>query len=87
MPLRSDGINYRRHKYLNMFQVNIIYALTYGSPARLINHSHDLNVTYEEWHCSGKEILISSCREIFATPEKPAEVLADYGWILDPEDD
>ena len=44
------------------------------------------NVTYDEWHCSGKKkVLISSCRDVFATPEEPAEVLADYGWILDPE--
>ena len=65
-----------------------IDAFAYGSPARFINNSHDPNVLYEEWHCSGKKkVLISSCRDIIATPEEPTEVLADYGWILDPEDD
>ena len=65
-----------------------IDASNWWSSARFINHSHDPNVTYDEWHCSGKKkCLISSCRDIYATPEHPAKILADYGWILDPKDD
>ena len=65
-----------------------IDAYDYGSIGRFINHSHEPNVNYDEWHASGKKkVLISSNRDIFATPEQPVEVLADYGWILDPDED
>ena len=65
-----------------------IDAYSFGSPARFINNSHDPNVNYDEWHCAGKKkVLICSCRVIIASPEHPVELLAAYGWILDPEDD
>ena len=80
--------NWNMNYVMALSEITFIDGHRYGSIASFINHSHLPNVTYEQWHCSGKKkLLISSSREISASVEHPTEILANYGWTLDSDDD